>query len=252
MRVLVISDIHANIHALDACSEGFPAFDVVWNLGDVVGYGANPNEVIARSCELGKIFVRGNHDKACSGVSDLTGFNPVAALAAIWTQKSLTSANLEWLKSLPHGPIKPAKELDVACVHGSPLDEDEYMINVHDATGPLLHSVANCTFFGHTHLQGGFLKKDAGEIHQIRPAFRDPTKPQRIEFRLETDKTYMINPGSIGQPRDGDPRSGFVLYDTDDDLVIFYRVPYDVKAAQKHILNAGLPPRLAERLENGR
>src|SRR5438105_12127068 len=118
MRVLVISDIHANIHALEACIDAFPANDVVWNLGDIVGYGANPNEVISRSRELGTTFVRGNHDKVCSGVSDLTGFNPVAALAAIWTQKNLTPEHLEWLKALPKGPIKPENAPNVACVHG--------------------------------------------------------------------------------------------------------------------------------------
>src|SRR5579864_5998044 len=133
MRVLIISDIHANIYALDACIAAFPAYDVVWNLGDVVGYGANPNETIARSCELGKVFVRGNHDKACSGVSDLDGFNSVVALAALWTQKTLTPANLEWLKVLPQGQVKPDEDANVACVHGSPMDEDQYIINVHDA-----------------------------------------------------------------------------------------------------------------------
>lgn len=251
MRLLIISDIHANIHALDACGEAFPAYDVVWNLGDVVGYGANPNEVIARSLELGTIFVRGNHDKACSGVSDLDGFNPVAALAAVWTQKNLTASNLEWLKALPHGPIAPDAELDLACVHGSPLDEDQYVINIHDAVAPLTHPAASRTFFGHTHLQGGFFNNQ-GDIHAIRPAFRDPRHPQRIEFRLEPEMTYMINPGSIGQPRDGDPRSGFVLYDTDEGLVTFYRVPYDIPAAQKNIRDAGLPSRLADRLSGGR
>ena len=251
MRVLVISDIHANIYALEACFEAFPAYDIVWNLGDVVGYGANPNEVIARSLELGSVFVRGNHDKACSGVSDLNGFNPVAALAAIWTQKTLTPAHLEWLKALPHGPIKPNGGLNVACVHGSPMDEDQYIINVHDAIEPLTHPVAPHTFFGHTHLQGGFCNNQ-GDMHAIRPAFRDPRYPQRIEFRLEEGVQYMINPGSIGQPRDGDPRSGFALYDTDENLVIFYRVPYNIHAAQRDIREAGLPPRLAERLADGR
>jgi diadenosine tetraphosphatase ApaH/serine/threonine PP2A family protein phosphatase len=251
MRVLVISDIHANIYALEACIEAFPAYEVAWNLGDLVGYGANPNEVIARSCELGKIFVRGNHDKACSGISDLNGFNPVAALAAIWTQKTLTPANLEWLKALPHGPIKPHAETNVACVHGSPTDEDQYVINVHDAIEPLSRPIAAHTFFGHTHLQGGFCN-NRGEMHAIRPAFRDPRHLQRIEFPLEKGIPYMINPGSIGQPRDGDPRSGFALYDTDENLVIFYRVPYDIHAAQKDIRDAGLPSRLAERLADGR
>jgi len=250
MRVLVISDIHANIHALEACIDAFPANDVVWNLGDIVGYGANPNEVIARSRELGTLFVRGNHDKACSGVTDIAGFNPVAALAAIWTQKNLTPDNLEWLKVLPQGPLKPEGGTDIACVHGSPLDEDQYLINVHDAIEPLLQPVARCTFFGHTHLQGGFFKQ--AEVHAIRPAFRDPKLPQKIELRLKPDCIYLINPGSIGQPRDGDPRAGFALYDTEEDFVTYYRVPYDIEAEQNDIHRAGLPPRLAERLADGR
>jgi diadenosine tetraphosphatase ApaH/serine/threonine PP2A family protein phosphatase len=250
MRALIISDVHANIQALEACIEAFPAYDTLWNLGDIVGYGANPNETIARCRQLGDTFVRGNHDKACSGVSDLAGFNPVAAMAAIWTKKNLTVEHLEWLKALPHGPIAPDIELNVACVHGSPLDEDQYLINVQEASEPLLHPAAQCTFFGHTHLQGGFFKQE--EVHPIRPAFRDPKLPQRVELKLRPEGTYLINPGSIGQPRDGDPRAGFALFDTDEALITFYRMPYDIEGAQKMILAAGLPPRLAERLADGR
>ena len=251
MRVLIISDIHANIYAFNACRAVFPARDAVWNLGDLVGYGANPNEVIAGSRDLGRIFVRGNHDKACSGVSDLEGFNPIAALAAVWTQKNLTSANLEWLKALPKGPITPVRDLNVSCVHGSPIDEDEYLINVHDASEPLAHPRAPLTFFGHTHIQGGFFARN-GNMHAIRPSFGDPSKQQKIEFRLEQGTVYMINPGSIGQPRDGDPRAGFALYDSGAAVVTFYRVPYDIAAAQKDIRDAGLPTRLADRLSEGR
>lgn len=251
MRVLVISDIHANIYAFNACIEAFPNYDVVWNLGDIVGYGANPNEVLARSRELGNIFVRGNHDKACSGLIDLEGFNPVAALAAIWTQKNLTPENLEWLKAMPQGPIRPAPDLDISCVHGSPLDEDQYVITVQDAAESLMHPPEPCTFFGHTHLQGGFAR-NGSEIHGLRPQFGDPKQPQRIEFRLEPGTTYMINPGSVGQPRDGDPRAGFILYNSDENLVVFSRIPYDIPAAQKDIRDAGLPPRLADRLAEGR
>lgn len=251
MRVLIISDIHANIYAFNACKAAFPAHDVVWNLGDLVGYGANPNEVIAGSRKLDKVFVRGNHDKACSGLSDLEGFNPIAALAALWTQKQLTPDNLQWLKVLPQGPIKPETGLNVACVHGSPVDEDEYVINVHDAAETLMYPVAPLTFFGHTHLQGGFFTRNA-TMHAIRLAFGDPRTLQKIEFRLEPDAAYMLNPGSIGQPRDGDPRAAFLTYESEENLVTFYRVPYDIPAAQKDIRNADLPVRLADRLAEGR
>jgi predicted phosphodiesterase len=251
MRVLVISDIHANLQALTACMEAFPDQDATWNLGDLVGYGAAPNQVIAQSRELGTVFVRGNHDKACSGLTDLDGFNPIAALAALWTQKNLTAENLDWLKVLPQGPIRPLPEVNVACVHGSPMDEDEYVISVHDAEEPLMHPAAGRTFFGHTHLQGGFFAKN-GRMHGIRLAFGDPKLPQKIEFQLERDGTYLINPGSIGQPRDGDPRAGFLLYESEANLVTFYRVPYDIAGAQREIREAGLPPRLADRLAEGR
>jgi predicted phosphodiesterase len=251
MRILVVSDIHANLPALDACTAIFPDHDVVWNLGDVVGYGANPNEVIARSQELGSVFVRGNHDKACSGISDLADFNSIAALAAYWTQQTLTPEHLEWLRGLPQGPIKPEPELDLVCVHGSPLDEDEYVINVHDAAEPLVHTAASCTFFGHTHLQGGFANH-VSEVVDLRPEYFWPNKVEKSELQLQDGVTYMINPGSVGQPRDGDPRAAFLLYDTENATIVFYRVPYNISAAQKKILEAGLPARLGSRLAEGR
>ena len=105
MRILILSDIHSNLEALDACLAAAPAHDLVVNLGDTVGYGGNPNEVIARARELGKVFVRGNHDKAVSGLMDLEDFNPVAGLATLWTRDQLTDANLDWLRSLPQGPV---------------------------------------------------------------------------------------------------------------------------------------------------
>jgi diadenosine tetraphosphatase ApaH/serine/threonine PP2A family protein phosphatase len=172
-------------------------------------------------------------------------------MAALWTQKNLTPTNLEWLKALPQGPVKPDDSLDLACVHGSPEDEDEYLINVHDAVEPLAHPVAHCTFFGHTHLQGGFAMNGTG-VENLHPSYRYSNRAENIELPLAEGTTYMINPGSIGQPRDGDPRSAFALYDTESSVVHFYRLPYDIAGAQKQILDAGLPPRLAERLSGGR
>jgi predicted phosphodiesterase len=251
MRVLIVSDIHANVHALNACMDAAPAYDLVWNLGDVVGYGASPNDVCDISRELGDVFVRGNHDKACSGASGLEGFNPVATIAALWTQKTLTPNHLEWLKNLPHGPVKPDPELDIALVHGAPLDEDQYMLSVHDASENLERPPARLTFFGHTHIQGGFVT-NGREVLNVRPAYSTREAPERLEFPLEKEKKYMINPGSIGQPRDQDPRAAFALYDTEDEVVTFYRVAYDIEAAQKAIYAANLPPKLGERLAIGR
>ena len=120
LRILLLSDIHANLEALEATLAAAPAFDIAVNLGDIVGYGASPNEVTARSRELGKIFVRGNHDKAVTGLLDLDDFNPMAASAAIWTRNALTPQNLDWLRELPHGPVSLPEFPEVQLVHGSP------------------------------------------------------------------------------------------------------------------------------------
>ena len=138
MRVLLLSDIHSNLEALEACLAAAPSYDVVVNLGDIVGYGASPNEVIDRSRALGKYFVRGNHDKASAGLMDLKDFNPIAGLAAVWTREQLTPDNLAWLRNLPQGPVYVEGLADVQFVHGSPIDEDEYMVSLRDAVDPLL------------------------------------------------------------------------------------------------------------------
>ena len=143
MRALILSDIHANLDALDAVLAAAPHYDVVWNLGDNVGYGACPNEVIDRISELGTVFVRGNHDRACCGLASLDDFNPVAARAARWTQRMLTPEHVLWLRHLARGPLQPYGDV-VSCMHGSALDEDEYLINVRDAWKPLKGR-------GHTH-----------------------------------------------------------------------------------------------------
>src|SRR5579875_2286772 len=126
MRVLVVSDIHGNLHAFEAVLEAAGVFDQMWNLGDAVGYGANPNEVIQTLRERAAVNVRGNHDRVCAGLTSSQGFNPVAAQAAMWTQATLTPENHEWLKAVPKGPV--STEVDAICVHGSPMDEDHYIL----------------------------------------------------------------------------------------------------------------------------
>jgi predicted phosphodiesterase len=148
VRILLLSDIHANLEALDACLAAAPSFDVIVNLGDIVGYGASPNEVTNRSRELGKVFVRGNHDKAATGVMNLEDFNPMAATAALWTRNALTPENLEWLRALPHGPVSLPGFPAVQLVHGSPNDEDEYVVSLGDALAPLITLTMPLTFFG--------------------------------------------------------------------------------------------------------
>ena len=251
MRILLLSDIHSNLEALEACLAAAPEYDLVVNLGDIVGYGASPKEVIAISRDLGSVFVRGNHDKAVCGITDVKDFNPIAGLAALWTREQLTDENLDWLRSLSQGPIGVKVISDVQFVHGSPIDEDEYVVTLRDAIEPLLLSSVPLTFFGHTHLQGSFsADEDHGDAS--RPLFRTVGQSETSEFPLKKGVRYMVNPGSIGQPRDGDWRAAFLLYDTDRQIVTFYRVPYNLKSAQDRIVAANLPQRLATRLAAGR
>jgi diadenosine tetraphosphatase ApaH/serine/threonine PP2A family protein phosphatase len=251
VQVLLLSDIHSNIEALEACLAAAPSYDVVVNLGDVVGYGASPNEVIDRARNLGKFFVRGNHDKAAAGLTELKEFNPIAGLAALWTREQLNPENLEWLRALPHGPIEIEDLPGIQFVHGSPVDEDEYVVTLRDAIEPLLLSAANITFFGHTHLQGCFSSNQAA-TDVYRPEYKTVGQSENAQFPLKPGLRYLINPGSVGQPRDGDWRAAFAVYDSEDRIVSFCRVPYNLKRAQDRILEANLPQRLATRLAAGR
>ena len=251
MRILVLSDIHGNLDALEASLAAAGPYAVAVNLGDIVGYGASPNEVIERSREVGKYFVRGNHDRASSGLMDLKDFNPIAGLAALWTRDQLTPENLEWLRNLPQGPIQIPELPEIQFVHGSPIDEDEYVVTLHDALAPLSALPVSVTFFGHTHLQGAFsFKVAAGDA--FRPPYKTIGQSETMQFGLKRDVRYLINPGSVGQPRDGDWRAAFAIFDSDKWIVTFQRVPYNLKSAQDRIFAANLPQRLATRLAAGR
>lgn len=259
MRALVVSDIHGNLHALEAvlkvarsCSG--PGFDELWNLGDVVGYGARPNEVIdtLRSTPASRVIhVRGNHDRVCCGLSSSQGFNPVAAQAANWTRQHLRPENLDWLRALPMGPV-PAGD-GVLCVHGSPLHEDQYIASMRDAWIPLQRMPVDIAFFGHTHLQGAFSCR-AEFWSEDPPAYvhGSGSQVQHFTLPLPVGARYLINPGGVGQPRDGDWRAAFAIYDQTERQVTFFRTPYDVQAAQAAIRQARLPERLAARLTTGR
>jgi len=251
VRILLLSDIHANLEAMDACLANAPSFDMIVNLGDIVGYGASPNEVIDRSREVGKAFVRGNHDKAATGVMDLEDFNPMAATAALWTRNELTPENFEWLRALPHGPVSLPEVPNVQLVHGSPNDEDEYVVSLGDALAPLITLTMPLTFFGHTHLQGGFFA-NGSSADGFRPEYKTVGQAESASLQLKGSARYLINPGSVGQPRDGDWRAAFALYDTEGEIVHFHRTPYNLKAAQDRIFAANLPARLATRLAAGR
>jgi predicted phosphodiesterase len=236
VRFLILSDIHANWDALDAVltyAEG--KYDVVLNCGDLVGYGPEPNRVVEWCRATNAVLVRGNHDKAAVGLADLEWFNPIAKASALWTMEILTDENRGYLATLPAGPVTVQ---DFELFHGSPLDEDEYLIEPADLDG--ITPERTLSFFGHTHLQGGFLIHRNG-IRRI------------AEESLFVDETaaYFVNPGSVGQPRDHDPRAAFAIYDSETHRVDYHRVEYDVARTAAKIIEAGLPEVLGFRLFRG-
>ena len=249
MRALVLSDIHGNYHALQAVLGEAGPIDALWNLGDAVGYGAFPNEVLETLRPLATLNVRGNHDRVCCGLSDSYGFNPVAAQAAAWTRSQLSAENRAWLRAVPQGPLEASER--ALCAHGSPLNEDQYIVSMRDAWVPLQRMEAEITFFGHTHLQGAFSQR-AEEWEEVRPYLEAAGSEQRFTLDLPAGSRHLINPGSVGQPRDSDPRAAYAIYDDVANTVTFHRQPYDIDLAQGRILLAGLPERLAKRLREGR
>ena len=243
MRFLILSDIHANWEALEAVlGQAQGRYDKILCCGDIVGYGADPDVVTEWVRQNAGSVIRGNHDKACAGLEDLEWFNPVARTSALWTQENTKPQNIAYLRNLPQGP----EAIDTfQILHGSPIDEDEYLISEQDAAQVLPYLDVSLSFFGHTHLQGGFQIIRNG-IKRIPKAGGGMD-----EMSLEADCWYLINPGSVGQPRDGDSRAAYAIYDPEARLVSYYRVKYDVRGAQKKILNAGLPQMLAARLATG-
>jgi diadenosine tetraphosphatase ApaH/serine/threonine PP2A family protein phosphatase len=255
MRILLLSDIHANLEALEACLAAAPAHDLVVNLGDVVGYNASPNEVCDRVRAMNAPVVRGNHDRACSGERDLSEFNLVAAFSARWTQGMLHPDHLDWLRKLPVGPLRHDALPGIELVHGAPRDEDEYLLNVSTANANFrLPGHPPLVMFGHTHVQGGFFY-EGGKTKAFAPQYESAAGAAELTMPLRAGDRYLINPGSVGQPRDGDWRAAFAAYESDgngNSKVIFYRIPYDIEQTQARILGASLPERLATRLSLGR
>jgi diadenosine tetraphosphatase ApaH/serine/threonine PP2A family protein phosphatase len=246
MRYLVISDIHANLEALDAVIAAAEplAWERVLVLGDLVGYGADPNGVCERVRTLEPLAViRGNHDKVGAGLEAPDAFNAVARTAIRWTTEALSADNRAWLAALPMGP-HTVDELIEIC-HGTPYDEDAYVFDESDAIRAM-HSMSRpLCLFGHTHVQVGYhLRRD--ELSQVTA---DAARPLDVNVG---EGLYLVNPGSVGQPRDGDPRAGFMVVDTARRTLGIHRVPYPVEAAQERIRAEGLPEALAQRLAVGR
>ena len=246
MRYLVLSDIHGNWEALEAVAhEAAGRYDQALCCGDLVGYCADPNRVSEWVRAHCSVVVRGNHDKASTGLENLDWFNAAARAAALWTQQNLTPENRAYIQSLPRGPIL----LDgFQVVHGAPFDEDEYVFASGDAEQAFGYLERRVAFFGHTHVQGGFIWNHS----RVETVSQTSKRARRHVIEIDPECGYLVNPGSVGQPRDGDPRAGYVLYDSGARTLAWCRVPYDVESAQKKIREAGLPPVLADRLATGK
>jgi predicted phosphodiesterase len=249
MLCAIISDIHANREALNAVFATIDSMpvDAVYCLGDLVGYNADPEACVEMVLERAGDVVRGNHDKAVAGMMDLAWFNRSAREAALWTRKNMSRASLERVKGLPEGPREAGERL-LLC-HGTPYDEDAYLVD-QDAVERSYafiaenHPKTRFCLHGHTHFPLVVVQGADGQGAQVI------TGEGLVE--LEKEAVYLINPGSVGQPRDGIAQASFGILDTKRLIYRNLRVAYDFAETQRKILTAGLPPELARRLAEGR
>jgi predicted phosphodiesterase len=246
MRYLILTDIHANLEGLETCLKDARArgYDEALVLGDIVGYGPDPNGVIDIIRDLKpKAIVRGNHDKVALGMNQAEGFHAAARAAAHWMLESLTHQNREWLVNLPMGPTIIDGELEIC--HGAPFDEDAYIFDELDARHAFEAATAPVCFYGHTHFAVVFrMIKDLLEI--VSPADGETA------LTIEPGARYLVNPGSVGQPRDGDPRAAYAIYDVPAKRLDLIRLVYPLELTQEKMLKVGLPDPLARRLALGR
>jgi diadenosine tetraphosphatase ApaH/serine/threonine PP2A family protein phosphatase len=244
VRYLILSDIHANLQALEAVLADAAAigYDEVLVLGDLVGYGGDPAAVMARTFALEpRAIIRGNHDKVAAGIESAELFNDVARTSIEWTRSVLSAGAIAQLAALPKGPTCVGDDLEIC--HGSPFDEDYYLFDANDAARAVDAASARICLFGHTHVPAVFTHED----DRLTSA---PDLPDD-ELRLPRKGPALINVGSVGQPRDGDPRAGYGLLDAARWTIRLRRLAYDVEGAKARILEAGLPPWLAFRLSQG-
>ena len=239
MRVAVLSDIHANLVALDAVVASLRSVDAIWHLGDVVGYGPEPDGVVERLRSLGAIGVRGNHDAAAVGDLDVDWFNPDARAAIEWTRRRIGDPTRAWLAALPERHA----EGDFSLVHGSPRDPTwEYIVSLPIARANLAFLATQFGLYGHTHQPMVWAEHD-GQVEQIAPA-------NGSTFALD-HRRALVNPGSVGQPRDGILSASYLVIDTTAGTSTWHRAAYDIPAVQAAMIDAGLPRRLVERLAFG-
>jgi diadenosine tetraphosphatase ApaH/serine/threonine PP2A family protein phosphatase len=239
MRIAVVSDIHANIVALDAVLDAVGAVDAIWHLGDIVGYGPEPDLVVERLVAVGAVGVRGNHDAAACGGPEIDWFNPEAKAAMEWTRRAISARTRSWLGALPDRLVDGPFTL----VHGSPRDPIwEYVTSVPVARANLAAFDTSVGLHGHTHIPIVFRDHD-GRVEAATPG-------DGSSIALDGGR-MLLNPGSVGQPRDGDPRASYAIIDTDAGRCTWQRVAYDIEAVQVAMRAAGLPERLASRLSHG-
>ena len=239
MRIAVLSDVHANLPALEAVLADAGPVDAIWHLGDVVGYGPDPDGVVERLRDAGATGVKGNHDAAACGGPEIEWFNPEARRAMEWTRAAVSPPTVEWLGAQPERRTEGVAEL----VHGSHREPLwEYVTSASIARATLRAFDAQVGLHGHTHVPVAFVEDGDGlELVRGRPGG---------SLELE-GRRALVNPGSVGQPRDGDPDASYLIWEPEAERVTWRRVPYDVAAVQRQMREAGLPPSLAARLAVG-
>jgi diadenosine tetraphosphatase ApaH/serine/threonine PP2A family protein phosphatase len=241
MRILIISDIHANLTALDAVLNHIEQVDAVWCLGDLVGYGPDPNECISRICSLPNLVcLLGNHDAAALDQIETDSFNPDARLAILWTREQLTEESTAFLKTLPEKAVVD----HVTLAHGSPRQPVwEYLLDTRTATINFEHFETPYCLVGHTHLPVLYHLPDESRVARliVPDAYMQLTLAPRA----------ILNPGSVGQPRDRDPRAAYSIFDSTHNTYEFSRVPYNISAVQARMEDANLPERHIQRLASG-
>lgn len=242
MRVVVVSDIHSNIVALETVLVAAGSFDALWCLGDTIGYGPAPNECVAAMMQYADVAISGNHDLACLGKVDLSDFNPDARKANIWNGKQLTPEHRAWLEDLP-----PMRRMDLrfTIVHASPREPVwEYLLTPAQAMANFSRFSTQVCLIGHSHVQLCFCLNSDGFCERFLP------KSGQV-LKLRDDDRYFINPGSVGQPRDQDPRAAYAVIDTEAGTVRFNRIEYDIAKTQAQMRAVDLPEALIRRLELG-
>lgn len=240
MRIALLSDIHSNIVALEAVLAAVGPVDTIWHLGDVVGYGPEPDAVVARLAGLGAVGVRGNHDAAAVGGNEIEFFNADARAAMEWTRRVMSPETRRWLEALPEQHVDGVFTL----VHGSPRDPIwEYVTSVPVARANLAALGTAVGLHGHTHVPIAF-RDDDGRVEAISPGHGS-------SIALDDGTRLLLNPGSVGQPRDGIPSASYAVIDTDTGRCTWARAEYDVSAVQRAMEQAGLPARLVARLSYG-